>query len=144
MTADWPATGAKGAGMRLMRWLSFGVALGMVFAPPGVAEVSTPQPLLVSCAYAEGKAPLPAEICALFLERVAARYPARRPRISPEGAAGDLRLVVLTSRARSFTARLDLGAVQGVPLSTMRADAPLDRSAYSVFFDRLLERGPQP
>ncbi|SOC06414.1 hypothetical protein [Rhodobacter maris] len=108
---------------------------------PAEAQRGDTAPLAIACRADRPKEPVTAEICALFAERVAARYPGRAVRLQTAHTA--LTLVLLEAGRQRFVARIDHAAGEGLAQGTARFDAPLDAAARAALIDRLLEAAPQ-
>ena len=119
-------------------------AASLLAAPAAQAMGDAITPLRLGCRTESAKARVDDEICTLFLERVAARYPNHDLQLIGAGAGADLTLVLLDANAQSFTARVDHAQGPGEPLGTMRRGAPLDRAARAQLLDQLLAATPTP
>ncbi|MFD2173099.1 hypothetical protein [Rhodobacter lacus] len=120
------------------------VGLSVIAAPlaaPAEAERGAATPLAVACRSDQPKLSTPEAICALFVERVAARYPDRAV-ILQESPAPALTLVLLQASTQQFVARLDPPGGTGEAQGAGRFDAPLDDAARAALIDRLLDAAP--
>ncbi len=101
--------------------------------------------LSADCRADSVKLQLPEDLCALFLERLAAAYPDRTVTLAETGAGpADLRRVVVRAAGGLIAARIErTGHTSGPTLGAGRRGAPLDRTALARFLDGLIAVMPQ-